>query len=297
MSILHSYTNGNCEVTLHADGSKVREWPDGETPKPESPESIDLKITNQCDVGCAWCHEASVKDGLHGSLARVMKAVEGLPPGVEIAIGGGDPLSHPLLVELLRGMQDRGLVANMTLRADMRFAITNKATMIASLQAAGLLRGIGLSGVDACLFAMNNDALPSNTVCHAVAGIDDPLATSFLRSRGLNVLILGYKKYGRGAEFWGAKIEANLSRWRFFTQSLLNQTGGVLSFDNLALEQLDIRRRIPEDVWAKHYMGDDGAFTMYFDAVKNQYAASSTSERHDAGEMTLIQAYQEARNV
>ena len=52
----------------------------------------------------------------------------------------------------------------------------------------------------------------------------------------------------------------------------------VLSFDNLAIKQLDVKSLLTEEEWNKFYMGDDGTHTMYIDLVKNKYAQSSTSE-------------------
>ena len=51
----------------------------------------------------------------------------------------------------------------------------------------------------------------------------------------------------------------------------------VVSFDNLAIKQLDIREVIGEEKWKEFYMGDDGQYTMYVDLVKNECAKSSTS--------------------
>jgi hypothetical protein len=55
----------------------------------------------------------------------------------------------------------------------------------------------------------------------------------------------------------------------------------LVSFDNLALEQLNIKDKVSPNEWERSYMGDDGSFTMYVDLVKEQYAVSSISERHD----------------
>ena len=46
----------------------------------------------------------------------------------------------------------------------------------------------------------------------------------------------------------------------------------VLSFDNLALEQLNIKKYVSPEDWKTHYMGDDGSFTMYIDLVKEEFA-------------------------
>ena len=53
----------------------------------------------------------------------------------------------------------------------------------------------------------------------------------------------------------------------------------IVSFDNLALEQLHIKEQMSQGAWESRYMGDDGQFTMYIDAVKMEYAPSSVSKR------------------
>lgn len=81
------YINGNYRVTIYEDGTKEREVPK-DFCKPEFPESIDLKITNKCDMGCAYCHENSTLDGKQGHFAHDFLWT--LRPGTELAIGGGN---------------------------------------------------------------------------------------------------------------------------------------------------------------------------------------------------------------
>ena len=50
-----------------------------------------------------------------------------------------------------------------------------------------------------------------------------------------------------------------------------------ISFDNLALEQLDVKSLMSEKDWNQFYMGADGTSTMYIDMVKREFAKSSTS--------------------
>ena len=88
------YRNGDTLVTLYQDGSKIRRFPD-EGANPLFPESIDLKITDYCDAGCAWCHEGSTRRGKHADLNLAFLST--LRAGTEIAIGGGNPLDHPRL--------------------------------------------------------------------------------------------------------------------------------------------------------------------------------------------------------
>jgi hypothetical protein len=51
----------------------------------------------------------------------------------------------------------------------------------------------------------------------------------------------------------------------------------VVCFDNLAIKQLGVKRLLSENEWNEFYMGDDGQHTMYIDAVREEYAISSTN--------------------
>ena len=51
----------------------------------------------------------------------------------------------------------------------------------------------------------------------------------------------------------------------------------VISFDNLALKQLDVKNNLTEEQWKEFYQGDDGTMTMYVDGVKQEFAKTSTS--------------------
>ena len=64
----------------------------------------------------------------------------------------------------------------------------------------------------------------------------------------------------------------------------------VLSFDNLALEQLNIKKYVSPEDWKAHYMGDDGSFTMYIDLVKEEFAKNSTSvDRYNLNDYKSIE--------
>lgn len=55
------YRNGNYDVILNTkNGTKIRKN-DLDFFAPETAESIDLKITNSCDMGCAFCLKPSAK--------------------------------------------------------------------------------------------------------------------------------------------------------------------------------------------------------------------------------------------
>ena len=271
---LAQYKNGNCLVTLLEDGSKTRSW-EGEA-KPLFPESIDLKITDYCDAGCAFCHEKSTIQGRHASFDSIMQIVEGLPRGVEIAIGGGNPLDHPELADVLGELHGRGLVANMTVNA-----IHLADPLLINIRGSGLIKGLGIS-YNPSEAALIKQKIDNNTVVHVIAGVDDFFRVK--RERFPKLLVLGYKEFGRGIRYKETRVHSHkisLDRWKYWATRLLEDS--LVAFDNLALEQLNIKAHLTKEYWDEHYMGDDGRFTMYCDAVTNEYAVSSTSPRRGFG--------------
>ena len=99
--------NGNCEIVIYEEGTRTISFLD--KPRPEYPFNIDIKITDYCDLGCKMCHESSTKRGEHGDLDLLFRL--GIPRGTEIAIGGGNPLSHPGLISFLERAKKRWVVS------------------------------------------------------------------------------------------------------------------------------------------------------------------------------------------
>lgn len=288
---LHAYENGNCSVTLFGDGTKVRRC-QGD-PAPEFPESVDLKITDYCDAGCRFCHESSTTRGKHALAENVLEVVRGLPAGVEVAIGGGNPLSHPQLEGLLFLLRERGLVPNLTVNTKH---FKDAIPALRRWQKKGALYGVGVStekAYDAVFlshFRSWNRTLaeslaegPAHLVYHLIAGVVDPF--DLTAGTDARILVLGYKAYGFGRKFDQAAVTECLHKWRYWLPRILKKCKSV-SFDNLAVRQLGVREVVGEDAWKRHYMGDDGQFTMYADAVRMEYAPSSTSQRVPANGMS-----------
>jgi MoaA/NifB/PqqE/SkfB family radical SAM enzyme len=108
------YKNGDYHFTIYPNGTLIRET-NVENPKIEHPSSIDIKITNYCDLMCPYCHENSNINGLHADLNTLLDITETLPPGVEFALGGGNPISHPELIPFLKILKNRRIIANITI--------------------------------------------------------------------------------------------------------------------------------------------------------------------------------------
>lgn len=71
--------------------------------KSETPELVDVKITDFCNYGCHFCYQSSTKEGIHAS-PYMLKNIVNLLSDMsvfEIAIGGGEPVTHPDFIEFI----------------------------------------------------------------------------------------------------------------------------------------------------------------------------------------------------
>lgn len=274
-ALLHHYVNGGYAVDLYNDGTKIRTPLHSSNPIADWPEQMDLKITDWCDAGCGWCHEESTTAGQHANIERTLQVLTGLHPGTEIAIGGGDPLSHPMFAEFVQELRIRQLVPSVTINGRH---FQRSLPLLEKLIAQGNLFGVGVS-----YFNSTIDWDYPNMVQHVITGINHP--SLFLKSNltRQKLLLLGYKTFGRGRQIMSLQpdfIADNISAW-YRALHLVCQQHQV-SFDNLAIEQLQPRRLFPSSkTYQSLYMGEEGLFSMYVDAVKETFALCSyAEERH-----------------
>ena len=278
--IVH-YTNNNYQVKIYNDGTKVRLSSHEDELNPIFPESIDLKITNYCDLGCPFCHEKSTKDGLHGDTSTIIRRLYGLPKGVELALGGGNPIIHPRLTIFLHCLKNMGFIVNMTVNSWHLEKNKYNGIKLQEYIRNGLIKGIGISGIN----KIPNFFLDyEHTINHFIIGHQSLSEYIELSKQYTNkkILLLGYKSYGRGKfykEKHSVRIQKNIRDLKEYLNKNLD-LWNVICFDNLAIEQLEVKKMLGKDSFEKFYMGDDGKFTMYYDGVKDQYASSSISKKH-----------------
>lgn len=94
-----------------------------------------------------------------------------------------------------------------------------------------------------------------NCVVHLTIGIVSEKLLEKLYDKNLKVLILGYKIYGRDEDYYSKKIEEKM---KFLKNNILDISRHfyVMSFDNLAITQLNIKNQISREDFMKYYMGD-----------------------------------------
>lgn len=277
VKLLNEYKNGNATVQIFEDGTRITEWPDDEKINLDFPLSIDFKITNWCDQMCPMCHEMSNPEGKHGDIMN-LDFINSLKAGTEIAIGGGKVTSHPQLKEFLQKLKKQGVIPNITVHQN---EFVDKVGLINELIDEDLIYGIGVSFLKPFDLLWKAVGDNDNAVVHLIAGIHGKDVFDYLSQFNCKILILGYKDWGRGAnllrnENFNKEIQ-NKINWLNENLTKYMSKFKVVSFDNLALKQLDVKNNLTEEQWKEFYQGDDGTMTMYIDGVKQEFAKTSTS--------------------
>jgi hypothetical protein len=138
-----------------------------------------------------------------------------------------------------------------------------------------------------------------NAVIHVINGIVTPTQLEFLADEGLKILILGYKQFRRGKDLYekqGGVIESiKTSLYKSLPQIINENWFDVVSFDNLAIKQLDVQRLMSAEDWDQFYMGDDGSATIYVDMVNREFAKSSTSTERYPLEDDIVTMFEKIR--
>ena len=88
------------------------------------PELVDISISNNCSKGCSFCYRDSNVNGSFMTLYEYNYVLDSLQHPIwgnvfQIAIGGGEPLEHPNLVEIIESTHSRKIVPNFTTNGDL----------------------------------------------------------------------------------------------------------------------------------------------------------------------------------
>lgn len=303
--VVRRYKNGNYTVAILSDGTKIR-YNNLDNLTPDFPENIDIKITNKCDMGCPMCHELSTPCGKEADILKLTRFIRTLHPHTELAIGGGNPLEYLYLENLLDTTYKQNVIANITVNGKHLLNPSN-ISYLQRLQLKYNLKGIGISLNDGD-FKQIIEATKDmpNVVYHVINGLlTDNQIDTIINYPKIKVLILGYKTKGRGKELIAQKgkqleIHKNMENLRGRLKELVESVY-LVSFDNLAIEQLRMREFADEHniKFEDIYMGDDGQYTMYVDAVNMEYSVSSTHlERYPIKETDTVDAiFKAVRNM
>ncbi len=274
--ILYQYTNGNSLVTIKTNGTREIETQDDDFAF-HYPLNIDLKVTNKCLVGnCAFCHEASSPTGLEAPFKN-FEFLKSWKTNGEVALGGGQLTSYDKLDELLQLIKDCKLIANATFHDK---EILNDFDRIKKYQEDGLLHGIGVSlhnPSDKLAEYINS---LDNVVIHIINGIFTENHLNWIKEniKKPKLLILAYKHFRKGNDYYDVmnKTVDKNQKWLYDRLPRLIHEMYVVSFDNAAIEQLDVKRLLTDKEFEEFYQGDETVGSFYVDAVNGLFAPNST---------------------
>ena len=294
MKILSKYRNGNLITTLYEDGTRKRFTIEDEF-IPAFAENVDVQVSNRCDHGCPMCYANCTKDGAHGKLSG-WKFLNTLHKGTEMALNMNFPVA-PDFRKFLVYLKNKGIIVNVTINQDH---FTKNESLVQELYNSGLIFGIGISLTNPSPDFIDTVKRYPNAVIHVINGIFTEKQCNMLADNGLKVLILGYKDIGRGVKYHSTdstQIKHNQT-WLYNKLPDLPEKFAVISFDNLALEQLDVRRLLTDEQWDEFYSGDDGTFTFFINLVDGYFAKNSLSlVKYPIGDLSMDEMFDTIRKA
>lgn len=278
MKTLGVYKNGNYIVRILSDGTKIRETEEDEFISAFA-ENCDCKITDKCDGGCQFCYEGCTPNGKHGDILNY-RFLETLHPYTELAINGND-MSHPDLIPFLEKLREKKVIANITVN---QIHFEKHQDMIRDLIDKGLIYGLGISLKEPTEKFISLVKTYPNAVIHVINGILKPSDIEMLFDNNLKILILGYKQLRRGEDWYSEDHENIIVKQIWLKENIADIISrfNVVSFDNLAIEQLDVQRLMTKEKWDEFFMGRDGNYTFYLDLVEGAFGKNSlATKRYD----------------
>ena len=294
MNKIAKYKNGNTWTTIYEDGTKEHFTLDDEFEFAFS-ESCDMQISQCCDNGCEWCYYGCSPTGKHGKLTG-WNFFETMHPYTEIAINLQCPIPDDIF-SFLWEMHSKKVIVNVTVNQN-HFMRKDIRKFLREAISDGLIKGVGISLTDPTQkdFIDMVKQYP-NTIIHVIAGITPWEDIQYLMGHGLKLLILGYKQTGRGEKYFNnlGNCLSIISNVSWLANNLDDVFNGfkVVSFDNLAIEQLGVKERLSEKEWETFYGGDDGTVTFFIDLVKGVFARNSLSQIiYPIGDKTMDEMFE-----
>lgn len=270
------YKNGNGRILINlTTGTRIIYTEGDEEFYPDFPISMDLNCSNKCDIGCPYCYQGCTPDGKHAELL-FNDFIDQLHPYTEVALQ--IPLDHPQLILFLEKLKEKNVIPSITFN---QISFEKHLEEIKDLVDKKLIYGLGVSLVSPDEKFINEIKMFPNAVIHVINGVFEEDDFNILKDNDLKLLILGYKHKGRGITYNDNFFYDVAKRQTWLNTHIKEIISGfkVVSFDNLALEQLHLKIHLPEKMWEQFYQGDDGTISMYIDLVDGTFAKSSLIDK------------------
>ena len=270
-----------------ATGARIRMSfnEDIDTSRSSLPETVDIKITNFCNIGCPYCYQSSTPEGSTAENLWTYSRLLSEMQVFEVAIGGGEPTFSRLLWTFLAHCHDYGMYPTFTTRSLAWMKIPRQRDAF-NLYCGRFAYSVS-TNTDAanCLEAMEQAEIDKNKVVFqyvlgstSIEEFDRLLR--YCERTYSKLLLLGYKDFGFGSNWRPHPHE----EWLDIVRDCYNdhRYSSWIGVDSEVVRQFEeqIRsidtRRIFSDI-------REGNRSMYIDAVQSKVGPSSyTTELVDA---------------
>lgn len=280
------YNNGNASISIEEDGTRTIKYEDDNL-NLDYPLNIDIRVSTQCSFAdniCKnFCHESAVRDGKNCDYDKLKNKLSSLPPGIELAIGCNELIND--LCKFIIWCYYEGFIVNLTINQGH---IKRDYELLEYLIFYNYIKGLGVSYRDSLKWNIHKRIINyPNTIFHVIAGIDSFNDVLSLSEKGVNkLLILGEKDFGYNSN----KVDLTSRKhqeWFWWINKLFDKFK-VVSFDNLALQQLHIKRFFTDENWKMFYQGE---YSFYIDAVNEVFKPSSRSNEETNWNELSIKKY------
>lgn len=259
-----------------------------------APELVDIKLTDWCDLACKFCYQDSTKKGLHAPFQAIKAIIDDLArAGVfEVALGGGEPMSHPDFLAILKYCRSKDIVPNFTTKNYKALATPE------FVQYADLCGSVGVSIAtpdDVADLMQYDDKIQvsfhkiSLQVAMGAQSEDDfkSMLTMLEDTKSFRgMILLGYKDVGRGHRAKGVRWYEHgrvdggdaIAIFKAFqtNRRRVHQWGPYMTL-SMDTEMVRSTEKYLEKhgVRAELYMKNEGRVSCYIDAVSMKIAPSS----------------------
>jgi hypothetical protein len=247
--------------------------------KASAPELVDIKITNYCPFGCEFCYQSSTARGKHVEYAdmyRIARSLGALKV-FEVALGGGEPTMHPKFESFLDLFRDNGIVPNFTTKNIHWLRDPRKWVPWVEKCGAFAFSVTDANEISELASQLEVNGIPTDKCrLHFVMGTMNRYSYQQMLTeanrRSIGVTLLGYKRFGFGADFHPQQYDW----WLQVVQEMVEQSRWcqTVSIDTVLASE---SRQMLEDAnvprWL--YTVDEGKFSCYIDAVEDKIGPSS----------------------
>lgn len=280
------------------DGEKVRfSFNSDLAPiKATSPELADIKITDFCPYDCEFCYQDSTLNGKHAKFEDIRKIADELEKNkvFEVCLGGGETTLHPNFVEILKLFKSKNIVPNFTTKnlnllrqSNAKEIIENCGAMAFSVQSVEDILKVKSAFIDfeeqdritttAYDYSLNKERSspwkPKITFQLIMGVMNEQEFGKMLdeiADFGTRVTLLGYKENGRGSSF--APYEYN--NWLSILLDKKENNHLNVSIDTALASEFE-SELLSKDIDNRTFHTNEGAFSVYIDAVKMKFYPSS----------------------